>query len=203
MASTGGISGLAVAFASVGGLLVYAGLRGTTPIGALREVSGGKPAPVSSTGTTLTGSSVGSAAGNAAQAIAGQLGGGVVGPRATGVAGAAQKYAGDKYSQVKRTQVGWSDCSSFCDKILTDVGVPPPVKWASTANYRISPEWKTIRLADSQAGDIAVNSHHMVMILGPGGKSAIGQQNPRVNVRSGTVDQLIDNYQVKRYVGRR
>jgi hypothetical protein len=191
MANGNGISGLSLAFATAGGILVYAGFKGVNPLTALREVSLGKPTGVDSRttdlGTTL------------------DLEGAKGLKRADGSAGvtaAAQKYVGDKYSQAKRTQVGWSDCSSFCDKILTDIGVPPPVKWASTANYRISPYWKTIPLSETMPGDIAVNGHHMVMITAPGGTAAIGQQNPRVNVRTGTVASLMSNdFVCKRHTG--
>lgn len=191
----GGISGLAVAYIGIGGILVYAGFRGLNPLSALREISGGHPAAVSSVPLDLSplnspAFTAGAAAGNAAHG--------------TAVAAQAQKYAADKYSQAKRTQPGWSDCSSFCDKILTDIGIPPPVKWASTANYRISAQWKTITAAQSQPGDIAVSSHHMVMVTANGGSAAIGQQNTRVNVRTGSVANLMggQTYVYKTYVGR-
>lgn len=189
----GGISGLAVAFAAAGGLLVYAGLKGLSPIGALKDVSGGKPSGVVDRSTSLQGADL------SATPVTGAIGGAVLGASRAATVAAANRYAGDKYSQARRTQPGYSDCSSFCDKAFTDAGIPPPVKWASTANYRISPHWVNIKLSESLPGDIAINSHHMVLITGAGGSSAIGQQNPRVNVRTGTVNQLIDNYVVKRY----
>lgn len=197
---SGEISGLAVGFAVAGGLLVYAGFKGQTPIAALKAVAGGTPSGVADTGAELTGAAVGQLAGGSGVAVGAA---GAAAAAGGAVLAAAQKYIGDRYSQARRTQAGWSDCSSFADKVLRDVGIPPPVKWASTANYRISGEWKTIPLSSARAGDIAVNSHHMVVITGAGGSSAIGQQNPRVNVRTGTVNQLIDRYVVKRYVGTR
>jgi hypothetical protein len=191
----GGLSGLAVAYIGIGGVLVYAGFRGETLVQALREIGGGKPAPVSSAKLDLsplmtTGYGAGAAAGNALQGVA--------------VASQAQKYASDKYSQAKRQQSGYSDCSSFVDKILTDMGIPPPVKWASTANYRMSPQWKTISAAESKPGDIAVSSHHMVLVTANGGSAAIGQQNTKTNVRTGTVANLMggQTYVYKTYVGR-
>lgn len=188
-----GIPGLAVAIAAAGGILAYAGFRGTNPLQALKEISGGKPAKVEPKTVDLGFYQAGSA-------VAGAIGTAI----AAGVAGAAEKYAGDKYSQARRTQPGWSDCSSFCDKILTDIGIPPPVKWASTANYRISPEWQTVALSETKPGNIAVNSHHMVMILSDGGTQAIGQQNTRVDVRRGSVQNLMgSSYVCKRYVGKR
>lgn len=184
----GGISGMSVALVAAGGILVYAGFKNLSPVGALRDVSGGKPSGVSNVSTDLSaGIVLGQVAAGAAQGAA--------------VLSFAARYENDKYSQAKRTQVGWSDCSSFCDKILTDMGIPIPVKWASTSNYRISPQWVTVPLAETKPGDIAVNSHHMVMITAAGGTAAIGQQNSRVNVRTGTVPDLMSNdYVCKRYV---
>lgn len=198
MAPGNGISGLAVAFAAAGGLLVYAGFRKVSPLAALKEISTGTPAAVPDVGLdvgTVTGSA-GSSLGVGAAAAGAAAGG--------AVASAAAKYSGDKYSQLRRTQSGWSDCSSFCDKILTDMGISPPTKWAATANYRMSPEWQNIPLSETRPGDIAINSHHMVMITASGGSAAIGQQNPRVNVRTGTVKNLMSNdYVCKRYVGKK
>lgn len=189
MANGNGISGLAVAFATAGGILVYAGFKGMSPVGALRDVSGGKPTGVTAQSTDL----------GAFQTAFGEA---VAGVAATGgVLNTAGKYMNDKYSQLKRTQEGFSDCSSFCDKILRDMGIPPPTKWAATANFRVSPNWVNVPLSQTKAGDIAINSHHMVMITAAGGTAAIGQQNPRVNVRTGTVKDLMSNdYVCKRYV---
>lgn len=201
--ASAGISGLAVAAATAGGVLVYAGFKNLSPVAALRQISGGKPAPVTSTGTQLAAVAAsavaggGTGLGNAAAGAASAAGG-------AGVLTAAQKYINDKYSQSRRTQKGWSDCSSFADKVLSDVGIPPPVKWAATPNYRISGEWKNIPLAQARPGDIAINSHHMVVVTAAGGVAAIGQQNPRVNIRTGTVADLMSNdFVVKRYVGKR
>lgn len=193
----GGISGLAVAFATAGGLLVYAGLKNLSPAAALRDVSTGRPSPVVDQGVELSGA--------AASAAVGGLGVGAGGAAAAAggaVAAAAAKYMGDRYSQLRRTRAGWSDCSSFADKVLSDVGIRPPVRWASTANYRASPEWVTIPREQARAGDIAISSGHMVLVTGTAGASAIGQQNPRVNVRTGSVDQLMgsQSYVYKRYI---
>lgn len=182
-----GISGVSVALAAAGGILIYAGFKNMSPVGALRDVSTGKPSGISNVSTDLSaGVSLAQGAVSVAQGAA--------------VLSVASKYEKDKYSQARRTQTGWSDCSSFCDKILTDMGIPTPVKWASTANFRISGSWVNIPLADTKPGDIAINSHHMVMITASGGAAAIGQQNTNVNVRTGTVKDLMSNdYVCKRY----
>lgn len=188
--TTSGISGPAVAVATIGAVLVYAGFRGVTPLQALRDIGSGAPPAVAGHPADLT-ASVSSGTGSAT----GQRG---------SVVAAAQKYVGDTYSQAKRTQTGFSDCSSFVDKALKDAGIAPPGSpWASTANYRMSPAWKTIPAAQSQAGDIAISSSHMVLVTGQGGSSAIGQERTGVNVRTGSVASLFgsQSYVYKTWTG--
>lgn len=188
-----GLSGISVAVATVGGILVYAGFRGVSPLDALRSISTGNPAAVAKTGVDITGVSSTPVSGAVQSTVSGALGG--------VISSAAAKYSGDKYSQLKRTQPGFSDCSSFADKVLTDVGIPPPVKWASTANYRLNSHWVTIPASQAMPGDVAVSSHHMVLVTAQGGTAAIGQQNPTVNVRTGSVANLMGSqtYVYKRY----
>lgn len=125
------------------------------------------------------------------------------GKRGAVVAG-AQKYMGDKYSQARRREVGWSDCSSFVDKALRSAGINPPGnEWAITTDYLHSSDWPTIPASQAQAGDIAVNATHMVLIV-DGSLNAIGQENPRTNVRRGTVATLMTgtgSYVIKTWKG--
>lgn len=188
-----GISGMAIAAASFGGILVYAGFRGISPLQALRDIGSGKPPGVASNPVDLTVTEVGENVGTILSGVGGAV-----------VVAAAQKYKGDQYSQAKRTQDGWSDCSSFCDKAFRDAGIPPPVKWAATANYRMSPDWKTIPRTQAKPGDIAISGGHMVLVTAAGGTAAIGQQNPRVDVRTGSVADLMSgqSYVYKTYVGK-
>lgn len=187
--TSAGISGVAVAVASVGGVLVYAGFRGVSPIQALRDVSSGNPPPVTSKPLGAPDTSITH---------------GGDGQRASVVA-AAQKYVGDSYNQARRRQAGYSDCSSFVDKALKDAGIDPPFnEWANTANYRMSPQWKTIQKNAALPGDIAISAGHMVLVTGQGGSSAIGQQRPGVNVKTGSVSSLFGkgtNYVYKTYTG--
>lgn len=180
MASTsGGINGLSIGVTTVGVVLVYAGFRGVSPLTVFKEVSGGKLPPVAgkpttdpATGVTPPSSGFGDS-------------------RRAAVVAAAQKYTGDIYSQAKRTQPGFSDCSSFVDKALRDAGIAPPMNpWANTALYRISPEWKKIPASQVHPGDIAISSSHMVLITAAGGAAGIGQQKPNVNVRTGNMATL-------------
>lgn len=189
----GGISGLAVFVSTAGAVFAYAGFRGVSPLQALREIAGGKPAPV---------------VGKPAQIVASGGGGGTASglgdSRRSTVVAAAQKYAGDHYSQAKRTQAGYSDCSSFVDKALRDAGIKPPsTQWANTALYRLSPEWRTIPANEAQPGDIAISAAHMVLITAAGGTSGIGQQNTRDNVKTGSMATLFgsQSYVFKTWTG--
>lgn len=190
--TSAGISGVAVAVASVGGVLVYAGFRGVSPIQALRDVTSGKPAPVVGNPTSVPSSASASGESGFGDASRGA------------VVSAAQKYSGDIYNQPKRRQAGYSDCSSFVDKALKDAGIDPPSDpWATTGMYRLSSEWKTVPQSQSQPGDIAISAGHMVLVTGQGGSSGIGQQRSGVNVRTGSVASLFGkvSYVYKTYTG--
>lgn len=73
MASKGGISGLAVAVAGVGGYLVYAGIRDVPLIEGLREIVGGKT-PTGRPQKQTANWSVGRSVGDAAADFAGVMG---------------------------------------------------------------------------------------------------------------------------------
>jgi len=191
--TSAGISGSAVAVATAGAVLVYAGLRGVSPLQAIRDAAGGKPPPVTGKPTADPGSGVVVPASS-----------GFGDSRRAAVVAAAQKYRGDVYSQLKRTQPGYSDCSSFVDKALRDAGIQPPGnQWANTALYRLSPEWKTITAKQVQPGDIAISAAHMVLITAAGGTAGIGQQRTGVNVATGTMRALFGSqvYVFKTWIG--
>lgn len=172
-----GISGPAVAVAALGGVLVYAGFRGITPLQALRDVAGGKPGAVESKPMQVQSGAPGMT--------------GASDSRRGAVVSAAQKYRGDKYNQIKRTRPGYSDCSSFVSKCLRDAGIDPPGgAWANTTNYLASGQWRKIAAADALPGDIAITVGHMVLVTSAGGGTAIGQQNSRKNVQEGATTSL-------------
>lgn len=174
-----GVNGPAVAIAALGGVLVYAGFRGVSPLQALRDISNGEPPAVESKPYVPTASA--GASGRS----------GLGDSRRSAVVSAAQSYRGDRYSQARRTQPGYSDCSSFVSKALVDAGIDPPgSKWANTTNYRLSGQWRTIPASQAQPGDIAISIGHMVLVTAAGGGQAIGQQNSRTNVREGSTASL-------------
>jgi len=131
----------------------------------------------------------------AAGAVGNAGGAGTGATTASGLRGAvvagASANSGDTYSQARRTQPGYSDCSSFVDKALHSAGIKPPgATWANTTNFRLAGDWRTIPASQAQPGDIAVSVGHMVLVTGAGGSSAIGQERTGVNVRTGSVASL-------------
>lgn len=111
MASENGISGLAVAVATAGGLLVYAGFRGVSPLQALRDVSSGHPAGVAGTTASFTEASLG--AGTVAVASG-------TGPDL--LAEMQRIGTGKSYSQLKRTGPDSFDCSGLVWKAGVNLG---------------------------------------------------------------------------------
>ena len=186
-----------VALTAIGGVLIYAGLSNTDPLTALKQVASGKPTPIRNE-PSIDASSVGSVAGSL---IPGMIADALSGGGLPTLPRACEKFAGDKYSQAKRWQPGYSDCSSFVGKGLKAIGINPP-PGSTTMSYYISKEWKRIPAEDVGPGDLAISTTHVVVCYGGG--MAIGQQNPRRNVQKGTVEDLM--YGAKpfvylRYVG--
>lgn len=173
-----GISGLSVGVITAGGLLVYAGIRGVSPLQALRDVSTGQPPAVPDRVPI---------GGDVAQSA----------EQAGAVTGALSSFTTDKYSQLKRTRPGFSDCSSFVCKVYHSKGIAKPdgrMEWPNTTAFASSPAFETVTREETVPGDIAVVSgKHMVMITANGGTAAIGQQNPTVNVRTGSIEALFQN----------
>lgn len=176
----GGLSGIGIAVVSGGALLLYAAFTDQNPLEALRDVASGAPSGVANrTGDTGflagLGASLGAAAGSAATA-----GGGL-----PSLVPALQRHAGEKYSQARRNQDGYSDCSSFIGKGLKDIGIKPP-GLSTTTSYLASRDWRKIARADAGAGDLAVNTSHMACFIN--NQLGIGQENPRRNVVTGDMD---------------
>lgn len=214
MAAGGEISSLHLAIAAGGGVLIYAALRGVTPLQALRDVTSGEPPAVSTEGKKIT-----------RWAARGEVPGEVADPDFTGggygstpwngvyrkaktpkalqrpsaFVAAAVAHGSERYSQANRWARGQSDCASFVGKALLDIGVEPP-GGSVTGDYLRSGAWVTV--ATPRAGDIAVNAAHMAIFTS--GSTGIGQQNSRRNVVRDTMDNLMANtgsWQIRRYRG--
>jgi hypothetical protein len=116
--------------------------------------------------------------------------------------GAVQLFAHDTYSQARRFETGYSDCSSFICKGMQAIGIKYPPGGGTTTAFMASPDWQVIPRSDLMAGDICVNVTHMV--LATSNSTAIGQERPHVNVRTGSVENLMSStgaFKCMRYVG--
>lgn len=205
MAQGGEISSLHLAVAAGGGVLLYAALRGVSPVQALKDVTSGAPPAVSTEGKVITnsggvvtdvpdGSGTGHWKGSYRQAsVPAAL------RRPSAFIAALNVHASETYSQDARWSKGHSDCSSFAGKGLLDTGIAPP-GGSTTGDYLASGDWVTV--SAPRMGDVAVNSHHMAVFVD--GSHGIGQQNSRRNVQRDTMDNLMANtgsWQIKRYRG--
>jgi hypothetical protein len=194
------VSGVGVALATAGGVLLYAGLKGESPLVAIREIAGGHPGAVSA----VPGNSAAAAA--AAAEVYSPSGAAAAASVSAGrgfpqLAAAVQQFQGDRYSQARRWDQGYSDCSSFVGKGFKLTGVTPPGA-STTANYLTWSLLRKVDVAQAVAGDLLVNAVHMVVCLDA--KTAIGQENPSRNVQVGTFASLMSGtgaYLCLRYTG--
>lgn len=201
------ISSLHLAVAAGGGVLLYAALRGVSPVQALKDITSGAPPAVSTEGKTIT-KSDGSVD---PDYVPGGFGStdwkGVYRKartptslqRPSTLLAAANTHASEAYSEGQRWAKGHSDCASFVGKSLLDIGISPP-GGSITTDYLASGDW--VKVSSPRGGDIAVNAHHMVLCTD--GAHGIGQQNSRRNVRRDTLDNLMANtgsWEIRRYRG--
>lgn len=205
MAASGGISGLSVVLATAGGVLLYAGFQGLNPLQALKDITAGKTKALETRTVSFVnnpaasgGSSLGlgtGAGGGIAQTSTG--GGSGIGGR---IVAAAQQHAAEKYSQTRRWQTGYSDCSSFVGKALKDCGITPP-GGSVTGSYLTWGQLKTVPKSQIQAGDLLCGSGHIAIATSP--TTAIGQQNARQNVRQDSIASVMwgQTWVPRRYVG--
>lgn len=200
--ATQGISGVGLAMATGGALLAYAGFTGKNPMQALKDVASGKPGAVESKSANLS-RSVSTATGALTE---GELAEGGLSPAelagSSEVVRAAYAFVDDKYSQAKRWQAGYSDCSSFVGKAYNKIGIAPPGP-STTWSYLGSPRWKKIPRSEAKAGDLAVTQAHMAIFTS--NSMGIGQQNPRRNVATGKMSDVMypegNSFTTLRYVG--
>lgn len=192
-----GINGVGVAVATAGGIFLYAAFKGMSPLEALKSVAAGNPSPVEA--RTIGYTKSGGSSGGGSSSGSGSIQASVTSGPFPELANAVMRFRTDRYSQLKRWEPGYSDCSSFVGKGLKDLGIKPP---GNTFAYLSSPQWKRISSSSAGAGDVAVSTSHMVVCLGNG--NAIGQQSTRRNVQTGTVTELMTgspSYVYLRYVG--
>lgn len=187
--------------AGAAALLIYAGFQGVDPLTALRDVATGKPKGLADRAAMHEalyeglGSSGGGTGGGITQASLGA----VSGPHPE-IVQAAGQYAQDVYSQGRRWQAGYSDCSSFVGKALKACGIAPPGA-STTSSYLAWRKAKPISRAQIGAGDFLVSSGHMAIAIN--NATAIGQQRKGVNVQVGPISQVMwgQSWVALRYTG--
>lgn len=106
--SDSGVNGLAVAVATAGGVLVYAGFRGVNPLQALRDVGTGHPTGVASKSATF---SEAPGAGTPTPGVGTDL-----------LAEMQRIGTGKSYSQLRRTGPNSFDCSGLTWKAGANLG---------------------------------------------------------------------------------
>lgn len=185
MASGGGVSGVGVATIAGGVLLIYSGVQGVTPVAALKQVLSGGPLPLPTGGTLLdtTVSGVGGAVADATNTYLSINGAGGV-----KLVAAVQQFRNDRYSQARRWEQGFSDCSSFVGKGFKALGIKPP-GLSVTGNYLVWGALSKVPRDQVVAGDLCVNLNHM--IIATSRTEGIGQENSRDNVQTGSIENLM------------
>jgi cell wall-associated NlpC family hydrolase len=210
MAQTGGISAPAVAITTAGALLMYIGIRNVPVLEGLRQVAAGKLPAARPKPGALVGSLADSlAAGAGALAAGGGIGEPEAGASSFNGSGpfpqlvqAAQQFAGDRYSQGRRWDTGYSDCSSFVGKSFKALGITPPGA-SVTTSYLAWGQLTKIDRSQVGAGDLICNTGHI--IIATGNATGIGQENSRLNVEQGSIESLMGGapFVCLRYVGPR
>lgn len=195
--ASGGISGVAVALATAGGVLVYAGFQGQNPLEALKDITAGKTRPLAPSSVSFVNDPTTIGSGGGVVQAGYNTGSGIGGK----IAAAALTHRGEKYSQARRWKTGYSDCSSFVGKALKDAGITPP-GGSVTGSYLVWSKLRTVSRSQIQPGDILCSPGHVAIALSS--TQAIGQQNGRQNVRVDSIDNIMwgnPGWVPRRYVG--
>jgi len=170
MARSAGISGVGVAAATAGALLMYAGIRDVPVLDALREITGGK-LPEGNRSREGTPGSAASAARAVLDSTPAPSGGGAgVAQVAAGgdgfpeLAKAALRYKGRPY-QWGAVGPDTFDCSGLVMRAFADIGITAP-----RTTYQQQP-WRALtRIAPTQmaAGDLVFWPGHVAIVVAPG-----------------------------------
>lgn len=169
-----GISGTAVALSAGGALLLYAGLRGTSPVDALRDVLTGKPPPLPE-GKAVTLS-----------------GGGSVPPVAeTGTSSAGAGRAVDIALQQVGKPYKWGgngpdrfDCSGLIIYSYRKAGINLPRYWSGA--FAVSSQFRKVPREQVAAGDVLWKPGHVALATGNNG--LVEAPHTGALVRTGPID---------------
>ena len=175
---TSRISGTAVAGATAGAILIYSGLRGMTPLQALRDVLSGHPAAVpQGRSASAIAADIAASPGLTHTASSGNL----VGPNGA-IAEDALTRVGSKYVWGAAGPDAF-DCSGLVKWAFAQIG-----ENGCPHNDHAILLWSKVNrilTKDVAAGDLAIWPGHIVIMTGPG--AFVGAQNTRVGVITGAI----------------
>lgn len=165
---TAGVSGLAVALTTAGGVLLTAAIRNQTPVDVIRAVLK-KPTTGKTLGSPFASASSGVGIVTAGAAAAGAIGagGGIVAAGAGLFGGGAlvaeaRKHLGAKYvfAAVGPTTF---DCSGLVVYCLRQTLIPNCKRFTTytVSSYLSGLGWRKVGQADFQSGDVIIRSGHM------------------------------------------
>jgi cell wall-associated NlpC family hydrolase len=157
MAQSAGISGRALGLATAGGILVYAGLRGESPLESLRGILTGSPAPVpKGTPVELVLPSAGSGG-------SGTLG---VEPGSSAIASKAASIALRQVGKPYRWGASGPDrfdCSGLISYAYRQAG--SNIGRLTSWGFMISPRFKKISRGQVKAGDVLWKPGHVALAI--------------------------------------
>jgi cell wall-associated NlpC family hydrolase len=202
-----GISGTGLALATAGGIMLWAGLSGASPLTILKTVGSGKAPPPADVGTLLSelgsdlfsglGSAIGSAlgvsnnTGSSGSSGSGTVNASVGTGSALGVAIAndAVKYVGTKYVYAGNTPAtGW-DCSGMVNYVLhTDLGYTIPNSRPTSEDYLTWKGATTVATADAQPGDLVCWLTHIIIAIS--NTEGVGAENPTKGTVTGAFNDM-------------
>lgn len=170
----GGVSGLAVAIAAVGGVVMLSGLKNATISDTLRAIIKGKAVP--SKASTLKASETAVTSGLGA-AVANAVTGATAGTTGAAVGqAAANAVLGEQIVSAARAQIGkpykWAtdgpnsfDCSGLVSYVLRQVGVFKKGQRWVTGQFYVSPKFTTVPRSQIQAGDLICWTSHIAIAV--------------------------------------
>lgn len=168
---TAGVSGLAVALTTAGGVLITAAIRNQTPADVVRAVLK-KPVtsrtlgnPFASAVSGVTPIAVGDTAGGA---VGGAAGGAVSAVSGGSLVAEARKHLGAKYVYATAGPKTF-DCSGLVVYCLRQTIFPgcPRFTTYSASKVLAGQGWKRVTPAQFQAGDVIIRSGHMGIASSP------------------------------------